>query len=145
MKKSNPLFSMSIIALLALSPATLLAKTRQEIVKMEEQLLGKWTIEKYTEACVDGSEAHKGEVWYFEKDGKLTKIGGDGKIVSHNKYKIKSDGIVYLTQLHKDQPVDTDRLVVQHLDEKRLEVLIPTKIISGVVIKQESWSSFFHS
>lgn len=145
MKKSNPLFSLAVIVLMAVSPATLLAKTREEIIKMKAQLLGKWTIQKYREACVDGSAAHKGEFWYFEKDGRMTKMGGDGKVFSQNRYIVKSDGIVYLTQLQNNKPIDHERLVVQTLDEKRLEILIPTKIKSGIVIKQESWSSFFHS
>jgi hypothetical protein len=109
-------------------------------------VLGTWNLEQAVEGCEDVTGARVGELWTFESDGSFTRVATDGLSSETGRWLLKFDGHeLRLLVDHVGQPRSVERFPIALLDATRLELLTPTEVKKGVVIRQERLVSFFHS
>ncbi len=131
---------------LGLVGATVPALAQAQATDVASLVIGTWNLENAVEGCQDATGTRAGELWTFASDGSFTRASTDGLSSETGRWLLKFDGHeLRLLVDHAGQPRSVERFPIALVDAARLELLTPTQVKKGVVIKQERLVSFFHS
>ncbi len=134
------------LAALGLVGATVPALAQAQGPDVAGLVVGTWNLERAVEGCEDTTGASVGELWTFASDGSFTRVTTDGLSSEAGHWQLKFDGHeLRLLVDRTGQSRSVERFSIAMLDATRLELLTPTQVKKGVVIRQERLVSFFHS
>lgn len=134
------------LAALGLVGATVPALAQAQGTDVAGLVVGTWNLERAVEGCEDTTGPSVGELWTFASDGSFTRVTTDGLSSEAGHWQLKFDGHeLRLLVDRTGQSRSVERFSIAMLDATRLELLTPTQVKKGVVIRQERLVSFFHS
>lgn len=134
------------LAALGLVGATVPAIAHAQGADVAGLVVGTWNLEQAVEGCADVTGARVGELWTFGSDGSFSRVAADGLSSESGRWLLKfDDHELRLLVDRAGQPRSVERFPIALIDATRLELLSPTQVKKGVVIRQERVVSFFHS
>lgn len=134
------------LAALGLVGAAVPALAQAQGTDVAGLVIGTWNLEQVVEGCEDATGTSVGELWTFGSDSSFARVAADGLSSETGRWLLKFDGReLRLLVDHPGQPRSVERFPIALLDATRLELLTPTQVKKGVVIRQERLVSFFHS
>jgi len=134
------------LAALGLVGATVPGLAQAQTTDVAGLVVGTWTLEQAVEGCEDATGTSAGQLWTFASDRSFTRVAADGLSSETGRWLLKfDDRELRLLVDHPGQPRTVERFPIALLDATRLELLTPTQVKKGVVIRQERLVSFFHS
>ena len=110
----------------------------------EKMILGSWNLSQLTEQCNDLTAEAKGEVWHFESNKRFVRTFSDGRPPQVGQWKLKQGSEIAIRFVQADGGGSEEQFI-QALDGKQLELLAPTQVQKGVVVKMQRVAAFFHS
>ncbi len=111
----------------------------------EMLILGSWNLSQITEQCEDLAGERKGEAWHFEKNGRFVRTFVNGLPPQEGQWKLKHGSKIVIRFAKGPQSRESEEQFIQILNGKQLELIAPTQVENGVVVKMQRLSSFFHS
>lgn len=112
-------------------------------------LEGTWNLELLRQGCDDVTREHRGELWIFGADGRFERVSttaGGTSSRERGRYTVQyRESELSLVLDAGDGGRHGEAYPILSLDDTRMELLSPTVVKQGVVIKQERYAAFFHS
>lgn len=120
------------------------AHGQEGVAQAARLIVGTWqpAASSATDAC---SQSRTKQVWTFAADGTFRREE-DGLVVA-GQWQLAEEGYELRLSWKADRKGAPQRQTLQivALDGKRLELLTPTLVEHGIVIRQEQFGAFFHS
>lgn len=131
------------LAGIALAPS---ASSARSSGGREQLLVGTWNLQTVVEGCKDATDGHRGELWIFDERGGFQRVGREGTSRQAGRWLLRHKNRELVLEVDDaDGRRHTERFPIVALDGKRLELLSPTDVQEGLVIRQERYTAFFHS